>query len=256
MKKRSLSTIVGAFCIVSTVAIAGPTLPTPAPPTQVQIQAQAQDPGSVGLIDKMNGYYLQYVLANTIQNMEQDFDDRIRWEVHAGVGFMYNSAPNGFYPVCPPNSMANLGIKLNLMNPKMVRPKDLLAEIRYLRTLLSVQRANSTDDLLAECDKMEKGTNAYLDEFWWKRLSVGLSFPITSTNSYYSLISGSNAFVFLGYDLGDLVTLQAGYSTQNKFMVAVSTDISTPTYVFVTNFYNSLSRFTGVPAVVGTAGPF
>lgn len=242
----------------------------------ISIQQDAKDPSTGDLVDKMNAYRMQIELANSIEALQNRYNNRIRWEMHVGAGTAF--APDAGGPVQGVgvyNRQNNynvfaLGLKANLGHLKLPRPENILGEITRLRTLLGVHKYESTAKLLAECDRIETGTKQYMDEFWFKRWSLGVSFPFLyrSQLGYSSYIYSNgpgytynenryissdnnpsfdwgNSSVFLGYDLGDFLTLQAGLSAKNHFSFSVSTDLSTPVSLVAGDFYRMLRTFSG-----------
>jgi hypothetical protein len=242
----------------------------------IQIQQNAKDPGTADLVDRMNAYRMQVDLANSIEALQNRYNNRVRWEMHLGAGTAFAPAPGGpvkgvgVYDSAGNYSFFALGLKANLNNLKLPRPENLLGEVTRLRTLLGVHKYDSTESLLAECDRIEAGTKKYMNDFWFKRWSVSVNFPFLYRSalgsSYYYSSSGSGYYIYenrytnndpypnfdwsnttftLGCDLGDFVTLQAGLSARNHISFTLSTDISTPVSLVATDFYALLRGFSG-----------
>ncbi len=243
----------------------------------IQVQQDAKDPSTGELVDRMNAYRMQVELANSIEALQNRYNDRVRWELHFGAGGAIAPSTDGpvqgvgVYDNAGAYSLLSLGLKANLGNLKLPRPHRILGEVTRLRTLLGVHKYESTEKLLAECDRIEAGTKNYMDEFWFKRWALGVSFPFlyrsvngyserrydysvpgqssTQSETIYSsdrpVFDWANTSVFLGYDLGDFVTLQAGYSVRNHVSLTVSLDTSTPVTLMATEFYHMLRGLAG-----------
>jgi hypothetical protein len=216
------------------------------------------------------------------QAARNHFNDRINWELHLGASQAmypgavaalpdYRNSSTGSY------QFFSAGLKYNLTNPKMVKPNDVLAEIKRLRNLLAVRKFDFSDELAAECDRMELETKDYLSHYWFKRFSIGVEFPYSTRGFYYNKTDQnyqsdkngynpnsenttssygngytpgfdfSNPFFCLGTDLGDYLTLEVGYSAKNHFMAGISLDISTPLFSLGMDFFNYIRTFSGAP---------
>ena len=229
----------------------------------LSLQAPINAPETLDLIDKVNEYAYAQLLIDSGEAVRNHFNDRIRWEFH--LGFNEALGPGNLNDKLNYNrSAANFtsGIKLNLKDRKMVNPWDVLSEIRRLKNLLQVRHYAFSDELAAECDSMEKDTRAYLDDFWFKRWSVGVDFAYSTRGPVYG-VSGfggfnsygngapgfdfANPYIYVGTDLGDYITLKAGASVHGDVMVGMSTDISTPVFALGTDFFNYLRNFSGAP---------
>jgi hypothetical protein len=198
------------------------------------------DSNSVTPIDKMNSYYIMQDILYLTHKIEDDADNRIHLEFHVGGGMNFDSEND------TTNLLGAISFKLNLFNPKIPNARGIVADINELRNLIEITgfelSGNSETRINGIYDRLEK----YNSEFWWKRLSVGVSAPIINID-YSPNFDFKKSYLFLGYDFGDVLTLQVGMNTDKEMLIAVSVDLSTPLYSFAEDFKNMISRLLKLP---------
>lgn len=248
------------------------------------LQAPVSDTQTVQIVDKLNEYYYAQLLLDSGEAVRNKFNNRVRWEFHLGAAAGVapgrdNGLPDYADGATAFGQMFTAGVKLNLTNPKMVRPWEVLSEAKRLRGLAQVRPFPFAEALDKEAEQTESATKAYLDDFWFTRWSVSVDFPFMTrgSNSSFddsrsestSTVGGStysqsrssysygssytpgfdfgNPVISLGTDLGDLLTLKAGYSARNFVMVGLSMDLSTPVFGLGQDFFYFLRSFSGAP---------
>jgi len=212
--------------------------------SQIRYDLNINDSTSAPLIDKINEYSLKVNAIRTLEELEKNFSNRIRWEFHFGTGTGYDRMTDSV------QGALMVSVKLNLNNPKLPSPKNILAKANKIRNYLAIGHYEFADNANRRLDSIEGGTKEYLDQMWWKRLSIGLSFlkvNTTETRSSLAYTFDAPAF-FVGYDFGDILTMQLGYSYFRQYgYLGASLDISTPVYLMASNFYNMLRGFGNTP---------
>lgn len=199
------------------------------------------DSNSVTVIDQMNSYYIMQNVLYLTHKIEDGADDRIHFEFHVGGGASFDSDND------TTNLLGAISFKINLFNPKIPNAHEIIASIHELQNLTDITGfelpTNSEERIDAIYDQLKK----YNNEFWWKRLSIGVSIPFNDVD-FPPRFNFTETYLFVGYDLGDVVTLQVGANMNKKMLVAASIDLSTPLYSLAEDFKDMVSRFLKLPA--------
>jgi len=202
------------------------------------------DSTSVNLIDRLNDYNYQNNIIASFKEIEDHFADRIRFELHIGPGVLHRFQPNDPYR---DSSYLFLSFKVNLMNPKLPQPQYVINKAHALKNYLSERQYAYRAEMLQRTQAIEDEVAAYQSQFWWKRVSLGVSVPVYSPQTNSSLQwYGNRAAVFAGYDVGDIGTFQLGVSTDRSFYTALTVDVSTPVYLLSERALSTLARILGI----------
>ncbi len=242
------------LCLYADAQINPRDITNPATPVSrgIDYNVNLNDSSSVPIVDKFNEYLLQTNILSKFRYVETKYRQRIFFEAHLGVGTFVRSGESSenFY----------FGFKFNLFNPKIVTPRSLLADIHEVQELNTIREFTFSSYITEKCTAMEKDLETYLKSVWWKRLSLGIMFPIvkpdylvnssgmilsTSTSSYTTFLY-KNTTLFLGYDIADLITIQIGASINKSFYAGLSVDVSTPVYVAASRFFTMLRDFSKI----------
>jgi hypothetical protein len=249
----------------------------------LSLQAPIEGQQTMDLIDKVNEYAYAQLLIDSGEAARNHFNDRIHWEFHLGAAGALYPGSIGALPDYQDGATGTYGfftagVKYNLNNPKMVNAYDVLGELKRLDNLLQVRTFPFSEEMRAECKRMIAEDQAYIDDFWFKRWSVGIDFPYltrgytygqqswiypnsstnnqvyTNTNyggTYAPGFDFSNPFFFVGTDFGDVLTLKLGFSAHDQVMLGLSTDISTVMFTLGQDFFNYIKSFSGAPSASG-----
>lgn len=222
------------------------------------------------IIDKINEYNVRQILANEYLKINKMAQDKVYFEGHLGMSGNYFAGGSDTYNILKglnTNTTSinmNLLLKFNLVNPKMPYYNNyLISEIRYLEELIQQYGFTLSDSASKQLESLKKEIKTYQEQFWYKRISLGIGFPFNilldsgtffnqdnNTNHtvdlYNSLFATQDIFFFVGYDLGDYVTLELGSNIYlNRIFLGVSIDITTPMYLSSSRFFDFLSRTFG-----------
>jgi hypothetical protein len=210
----------------------------------IQENLNLNDSTSIDIVDKLNEYQIQSTVINAFKDIEDHYNDRMNLEVHVGPGFVHKFKANAPYR---DTAYIFVSFKFNLVNPKLPQPRTVINKVHYLKNYLTTREYPFKSEMLKQAQVIEDGASKYQQEFWWKRVSLGLSIPIFSTSMYstYKFRTEKTA-IFAGYDLGDKITLQLGGSIDKSVYFAVTTDVSTPLYYFSDKAISMLARMVGI----------
>ena len=202
----------------------------------------ANDSSSATLVDRMNSYNIMQDILYLTHKIEDDADNRMHFEFHVAGGLYYDGVLDtvGFN--------AGISVKINLGNPKIPNSYEIVNNIHELKNRIAITGFQLPDLTLKNIEAIENQMIRYNRQFWWKRLSFGATVPF-STNTNYNppYFQVSESYLFLGYDLGDVITLQLGANLQKKVFMAASVDLSTPLYSLAEDFKDMLSRLLRIP---------
>lgn len=199
------------------------------------------DSNSMTVIDKINSYNLFQNVLHSIHKIEDDANNRIHFEMHITGGLSYN---------IDAESTAWLGgvsFKINLFNPKIPNANDILVDINRLHDLVEISGFNLPAATAERIYGIESWLKEYNQQFWWKRLSVGVTIPFFETEYHNIRLNYKGIYIFGGYDLGDVITLLIGVNKDKKILLAASVDLSTPLFSLAEDFKDMVSRLLGLP---------
>lgn len=202
----------------------------------------ASDSSSATLVDRMNSYNIMQDILYLTHKIEDDADNRIHFEFHVAGGMNYDGVLDtvGF--------VAGISVKINLCNPKIPNSHEVINNIHELKNRLAITGFQLPAPTLMSIETINDRMNKYNQQFWWKRLSFGATVPFGINENYNpALFKVTETYLFLGYDLGDVVTLQLGANLQKKVFMAASVDLSTPLYSLAEDFKDMLSRLLRIP---------
>jgi hypothetical protein len=202
----------------------------------------ANDSSSATLVDRMNSYNIMQDILYLTHKIEDDADNRMHFEFHVAGGLNYDWVldTTGF--------VAGISVKINLGNPKIPNPSEVINNIHELKNRMAITGFQLPDPTLKNIEAIENHMIRYNRQFWWKRLSFGATVPFNINATYNPpLFKVTETYLFLGYDLGDVMTLQLGANLEKKVFVAASLDLSTPLYSLAEDFKDMLSRLLKIP---------
>ena len=226
--------------LFSVCAFAQPSYPSRYPSPNISGFFDVHDTTSVTTIDKINSYYVMQDMLNLAYRIEDRGNNRVHFELHlAGVmNYDFDSTETGY--------QGAISFKFNLFNPKIPDAPDILADIHKFHSLREISDFPFPEQAEKRILNIEDHLQQYNQQFWWKRLSVGLTVPFIEPG-YGPSFQWEDFYLFAGYDFGDVVTLQLGMNRDKKAMLAVSVDLSTPLRSLAEDFKNMVSRLLGIP---------
>ncbi len=205
------------------------------------------DTNSLTVIDKINDFAILQDVLYIVHEIEDDANNRVHFEFHLAGGANYN------FDLDTIGLVGAISFKVNLCNPKIPNAPDILANINKLHNLVSMTGCSLPEITSARLDVIEQNLKKYNSQFWWKRVSVGVSVPFIETNSYdRPRFNYKDAYLFIGYDLGDVITFQAGMNGSMSPLLAASVDLSTPLYSLAVDFKDMISRLLRLPERYGS----
>lgn len=201
------------------------------------------DTNSLTVIDKINNYNTLQNILHSIHNIEDDANNRIHFELHITGGGVYspNADSSGW--------IGAVSFKINLCNPKIPNASDILVDIERLHNLVSLTNFRLPAATVARIDSIELQLKKYNRQFWWKRISLGATIPFAEPPYYnYASLDYKNVYIFVGYDLGDVITILVGMNKDKNVIAAASIDLSTPLSSLAEDFKQMISRLLRLPA--------
>lgn len=202
------------------------------------------DSTSINLIDRLNDYNYQNSIITSFKDLEDHFGDRIRFELQLGPGLLHRFNPNDPYR---DSSYLFLSFKVNLMNPKLPQPQYVINKAHAVKNYLAERQYAYRTEMLQRTQAIEDAVAEYQRNFWWKRISLGISVPVYSYHTNSSLEwHTKRAAIFAGYDIGDIGTFQLGISTDRAIYTALAADVSTPLYLLSERAFSTLARVLGI----------
>ncbi|MDI6741017.1 MAG: hypothetical protein QME74_11735 [Candidatus Edwardsbacteria bacterium] len=188
-------------------------------PKSVQETINLNDSTSGNIIDRLNDYSYQSYIISKYKDIEDHTADRIHMEVHLGTGFLHSFRANTPYR---DSGYIFLGFKVNLMNPKIPQPAFLVNKVHIIKNHLACRNFAFSEEMLKRAQRIEDDALAYQRQFWWKRISLGVSIPVYAMDFYENpKWYRKRTAIFIGYDIGDLATVQAGASVDRAAYLAV-----------------------------------
>ncbi len=204
------------------------------------------DTNSYTIIDKINEYQIQYYVIDEMKRVEEHFNDRIYFEMHLGGGFFHPIGKPGFCSSpLRDRFIGYLSIKVNLFNPKIPQPHKILSRINKIDYLLTMKKVKIDEKIKKNADHIKNEVDKYNSQTWFKRISLGLTIPLYGQSDRLKF---KDFYVFSGYDIKDLLTLQFGCSidTYPNILCGISMDISTPVLAAAQSFISSLASLFGL----------
>jgi hypothetical protein len=200
-------------------------------------------------VAKILSYNLNQLIQNDIEYVNRKINDRVFLETHLGAGYYSDIS-----------EQAILGIKFNILNPKLPYYSSIKArvfKIRRLSRLLNGGLDSASGNRLSEIESLL----AQYDKNKWKRFSISITTPVAMMNSdtsyNWSYVDSSyhpyvrsyyNPHILriygfsLGYDIGDIATVDIGSTLNSPRQIygSVTFDISTPSYLVLSSFTNHI----------------
>lgn len=214
------------------------------PGNYIQENINLNDSTSRNLIDRINDYQYQGLIIQAFKDLEDHYSERIRFEVQLAPGLLHRFQSDNPYR---DSSFLFLSFKLNLNNPKIPQPQYIINKAHYLKNYLAGRDYAYRGEMLARAQAIEDEVAKYQKQVWWKRVSIGVSVPIYSTNTYsYFSWKSNRAAAFAGYDIGDICTIQMGASADRSLYASLGVDVSTPLYLLTERAVSTLANILGV----------
>ncbi len=201
----------------------------------------ANDSGSVMIVDRMNSYNMMQDILYLSHKIEDDADNRIHFELHVIGGLNYN------FDLDTVDYVAGISVKINLTNPKIPNSHEVINNIHELRRRLAITGFQMPGLSQSNMDSIYDHMVKYNRKFWGKRISFGATVPFGGEEDSWVHFNVKETYLFLGYDLGDVITLQLGANLEKKVFVAASADLSTPLYSLAEDFKDMISRLLRLP---------
>jgi hypothetical protein len=198
------------------------------------------DSSSITVIDQMNSYYIMQNVLSLTHEIEDGADNRIHFEFHVGGGANFDAEND------TTSLLGAISFKINLFNPKIPNAHEVVADIHELQNLTEITGFELPAKSEERIDDIYDRLNKYNRQFWWKRVSIGATVPFSSLG-YPPTFDWKETYLFVGYDLGDIITLQVGANMNQRLLLACSVDLSTPLYSLAEDFKHMISRLLNIP---------
>jgi|GEM_PF-5458644 len=239
--KRHFPVLVTLGCIIFTSMISGQTSEYPGYwRPKFEGFFDVNDTNSVPVVDRMNQYNVMKEMLYFTYQIEDAADNRIHFELHLGGSATFDSENDTTFL----NGI--ISFKLNLLNPKIPNSRDIVDDIHKLQNLADMTGFQLPPRAGERIDEIRQNLEKYNKQFWWKRISVSASVPITDFD-YLPGFDFQKTYLCLGYDFGDVLTLQVGANIDKEYLIAASVDLSTPLYSLAEDFKYMVSRLLKLP---------
>jgi len=198
------------------------------------------DSSAVSAIDKINRYNIMENFLSLEHQIETKAARRIYLEFHLGGGVNYDRSQDTF------GLIGMVSFKLNLTSPKIPNYTKIIADIHRLRYLIKSSGFSPPEGAKDRIDEIERRLIHYHHRFWFKRFSFGVSIPFQNVN-YSPSFNYQDTYLCFGCDFGDIITIQLGANMNQKVMVGLSIDLSTPLYSLAEDFKSMIGRLFNLP---------
>jgi hypothetical protein len=264
--KRSAFMAILSFPVI---ALFGQSLPS------LVLDADSKDATAIDEAIRAN---LQTTLSQQYYNILEMDKEKVYAEFHIGIaGDAFTGNAWGNYPADGGALGQNIGgvstvlLKIDIANPKRPYADRIIDRIDYIKELENQTGVRLSQAAWAKLNVIYDSMLQYNSSDRTKRYSIGLGLPAgitiaaNSPSGYYSTAinnpfifstSLSDLFVFAGYDLDDMFTLEIGPNVYaNRFFIGVSMDLSTPILHLGGFVRSSVSNFIGASGMTTNVLP-
>lgn len=209
------------------------------------------DDRNAKVVDSIQMYDLSLRLADEYYSILDNYQDKIWLEVHAGIcqEIRFDSSRWFTGPM--------IGLRLNLLEPKIPQPGKLLSRIYTFDGLVTQYGVVLEPKDRDRIDTIRRELERYTDSGYFKRLGIGVSFPYAVTEEKGELFDGTRylytyflfdrPYIFVAYDPVDFLSFNAGVNIYlESAFFGLSFDISTPVRTAFRGFNEWLKELVGL----------